>query len=67
MSIAAALIATASIAQPAAGADGDLYYGFTRVDPNAQQRVLDSWVVVKGGRIAEIGAGTPPAGDFSAR
>ena len=67
MSIAAALIATASVAQPAAGADGDLYYGFTRVDPNAQQRVLDAWVVVKDGRIAEIGAGTPPAGDFSAR
>jgi imidazolonepropionase-like amidohydrolase len=60
-------VATSSAAQPVAGADGDLYFGFTRVDPNAQQRVPNSWVVVRDGRIAEMGAGAQPVGDFAAR
>jgi imidazolonepropionase-like amidohydrolase len=67
MAVAVALIATSAAAQPVADADRDLYYGFTRVDPDARQVIPNSWVVVRDGRIAELGAGAPPAGDFVGR
>jgi imidazolonepropionase-like amidohydrolase len=43
---------------------GELYTGFTLVDPEAQVRTADSWIVVQGGRITAIGTGRPPAGDY---
>jgi predicted amidohydrolase len=67
MAIAAALIAISAAAQPPVGADGDLYQGFTRIDPDARQVTPNSWVVVRDGRVAAMGAGTPPAGDFARR
>ena len=45
----------------------DLYYGFTLIDPDEEQVVENAYVVVADGRIAEIGAGEPPQGDFNAR
>ena len=45
----------------------DLYYGFTLIDPEEEEVVENAFVVVADGRIAEIGAGEPPQGDFNAR
>ncbi len=45
----------------------DLYYGFTLIDPDEEQVLENAYVVVADGRIAEIGAGEPPQGDFNAR
>jgi imidazolonepropionase-like amidohydrolase len=64
IAMAAALIPTSCAAQPAAGEDGDLYHGFTRVDPDARQNIPDAWIVVHDGRIEQVGSGAPPAGDY---
>ncbi len=45
----------------------DLYYGFALIDPDEEEVVENAYVVVADGRIAEIGAGEPPQGDFNAR
>jgi len=47
--------------------DADLYHGFTMIDPATERVVEDAFVVVRDGRIAEIGDGAPPAGAFRTR
>ncbi len=46
--------------------DASLYSGFTLVDPEARTSTPESWLIVRGGNIAEIGTGAPPAGEFAA-
>lgn len=46
---------------------GALYHGFTMIDPATKKRVNDAWIVVKGDRIAAIGAGTPPRRRYGKR
>ncbi len=54
--------------QSPAGANGAaLYYGFTRVDPDNERTIENSYVVVKDGRIAATGAGRLPGGAFAER
>ncbi|WP_300527325.1 amidohydrolase family protein [Maricaulis sp.] len=45
---------------------GELYFGFTRLDPVARTAIEDSYVVVEDGLIRAAGSGTPPAGSYSA-
>src|SRR5690606_26105466 len=40
--------------------------GFTLVDPYAETHTPDAWLVVRDGRIAEVGSGAAPRGDFAA-
>jgi imidazolonepropionase-like amidohydrolase len=47
--------------------ESDLYYGFTRVDPDTRTQIPASWLVVRDGRIARIGTGAPPAGAYRQR
>ncbi|WP_420431042.1 amidohydrolase family protein [Hyphobacterium sp.] len=42
-----------------------LYYGFTRIDPDNRTVTPDSYILVEDGRIADVGAGPRPAGDFA--
>lgn len=39
----------------------DLYHGFTRVDPDGEQLIEDSYLLVRDGRILRSGTGTPPS------
>jgi imidazolonepropionase-like amidohydrolase len=42
-----------------------LYSGFTRIDPETERRIEQSWLVVRDGRIAAMGSGAPPRGEFA--
>jgi imidazolonepropionase-like amidohydrolase len=48
-------------------ADGQLYTGFTLIDPVAVTRTPGSWLIVRDGLIAQVGSGLPPAGDYQRR
>ncbi|WP_421785585.1 amidohydrolase family protein [Hyphobacterium sp.] len=54
-------------AQSPARAGQDLYFGFTRLDPDARTITPDSYVVAADGNIVEIGAGQVPTGEFANR
>jgi imidazolonepropionase-like amidohydrolase len=41
-----------------------LYSGFTLVDPATETITPEAWLIVRGGRIADIGKGKPPSGTF---
>ena len=56
----------AGCAIPPAG-ESDLYYGFTLVDPETRTQTPASWLVVQGGKIARVGNGAPPSGDYRQR
>jgi imidazolonepropionase-like amidohydrolase len=56
----------AGCAIPPSG-ENDLYYGFTLVDPEARTQTPASWLVVRDGKIARVGNGAPPAGDYRQR
>lgn len=53
---------TAAIA-PDATPTADLYHGFTLLDPETRRVVRDAYVVIEGGRIKEVGAGTRDGGE----
>jgi imidazolonepropionase-like amidohydrolase len=55
-----AATALALAAAPSALADSDLYVGVTVLDPEAETRTPDTWLLVEDGLIAAIGAGAPP-------
>jgi predicted amidohydrolase YtcJ len=40
--------------------NADVYYNFTMVDPAAEKRVENAWVVVEAGRLSRIGTGRVP-------
>jgi len=44
----------------------DLYAGFSRVDPDRETVTPDSWLVVRDGRVVDMGTGRPPRGPFRA-
>jgi imidazolonepropionase-like amidohydrolase len=48
-------------------AEADLYYGFTLVNPDNRTETPSSWLVVREGKIARIGKGTPPSGEYRQR
>jgi imidazolonepropionase-like amidohydrolase len=53
---------------PARGdVDSGLYYGFTLVDPATERVLENAYVVVSDGRLAEIGTGEVPHGQFTSR
>lgn len=54
-----AINACATSTAPAA-AEGALYFGFTLIDPAQETRTENAYILVRDGRIAAIGAGTPP-------
>lgn len=56
----------AGCAIPPAG-ESDLYFGFTLVDPETRTQTPASWLVVRGGKIARVGNGIPPAGAYRQR
>jgi imidazolonepropionase-like amidohydrolase len=58
--LASAATALALAAAPSAFADSDLYVGVTLLDPEAETRTPDTWLLVEDGLIAAIGAGAPP-------
>jgi imidazolonepropionase-like amidohydrolase len=60
-----ALMLAGCAARPAG--ESDLYYGFTLVDPETRTQTPASWLVVQDGRIAHVGSGAPPAGDYRQR
>ncbi len=63
----ASLVGIALLAGCSARVDyrgASLYTGFILVDPQAETSTLNSWLVIKQGAILEMGAGTPPSGDF---
>jgi len=43
-----------------AAEDGELYYGFTRLDPVSQTQTSESYVIVRNGLIEAVGTGEPP-------
>lgn len=47
--------------------EGDLYYGFTLIDPDTRTVVRDAHVLVAEGKIVSIGGGIPDTGDGIAR
>lgn len=54
--------------QPVEAGEGtDLYFGFTRIDPDAETVTPDSWIVVEDGHIEAMGTGTPPRGAYATR
>ncbi|MGD2131920.1 MAG: amidohydrolase family protein [Maricaulaceae bacterium] len=57
---AAALAVAAGASSSAALADSDLYVGFTALDPEAETRTPNAYIVVQDGIITAAGAGTPP-------
>ena len=59
----AALVIAGCGARPDDGA-ATLYSGFTLVDPATETITSDAWLIVRGSRIADIGAGAPPTGPF---
>lgn len=61
-SVAASLLAVASPVK--ASDDGQLYEGFTLVDPAKGTEKADAWIVVRDGRIAQVGTGRRPHGDY---
>lgn len=58
------LFACAHVRMPA---DARCYSGFTSIDPATETRVENAWMVVAGGRIANLGKGPLPRGCDSAR
>lgn len=40
---------------------GDLYYGFTLIDPATERRIENAYVLVVDDQIAEVGSGAPPS------
>jgi imidazolonepropionase-like amidohydrolase len=46
-------------------AEGQLYTGFTLIDPEAATHTPDAWIAVRDGKIEQVGSGTPPAGDYA--
>jgi imidazolonepropionase-like amidohydrolase len=60
-----ALLLAGCAAQP--HSEADLYYGFTRIDPDTRSHVPAAWLVVQDGKIARVGTGTPPAGAYRQR
>lgn len=65
--VAAALFAAVSSHALAQEARAQLYSGFVLVDPETATRTAEGWLVVRGGRIEQVGAGSPPSGDFDRR
>jgi imidazolonepropionase-like amidohydrolase len=63
---ALALMLAACQAAPAP-VGGDLYYGFTLIDPATGTRTENAWLVVENGRIAQMGSGPAPAADPARR
>lgn len=56
------LILAALLSAPAVGmASPTAYYGLTVIDPVAETRTPDSYIVVEGGKIVAMGTGEPPA------
>jgi imidazolonepropionase-like amidohydrolase len=57
-----AYVAGLALLGPAAGSiyAATAYHGFTRLDPVAKTMILNSYVVVEGERIVEVGRGVPP-------
>ena len=57
-----AYVAAWAVLGPAAGSvyAATAYYGFTRLDPVANRVIPNSYVVVEGERIVEVGRGVPP-------
>lgn len=53
-------LALGGCASAPAPADADLYVNFTLLDPVRERRTEDAWVLVAGGRIADVGRGSPP-------
>jgi len=43
---------------------GSLYYGFTHIDPAAETVTPNSWVVIEGELISEVGSGKRPGGQY---
>lgn len=63
----AALFIAASLAGEAAAQAGpDLYFGFTRLDPDTQTVHVDNYLIVEEGRITAVGSGTPPDAQYDA-
>lgn len=58
-------VAMGALAGPALG--DDLYYGFTRLEPETRSIVEDSYLIVADGRIVETGQGRPEATEFEHR
>lgn len=52
--------------RPVSQLKGELYSGFTLVDPAAGKVTQHAWLVVRDGRIAAVGSGARPAGRFAA-
>lgn len=46
--------------------DAELYSGFTLIDPQAEKRTDNAWIVVQDGRIMKVGSGMAPKGVFAA-
>ncbi len=42
----------------------DLYYGFTRIDPDTRTSIPAAWLVVRDGHIVQAGRGPLPTGNF---
>ncbi len=63
----AAASAAAACANQAGYENADLYHGFTRIDPEAEQMIENAYVVVKDGVIVDVGAGAPPMQGVSTR
>jgi imidazolonepropionase-like amidohydrolase len=61
------LLATvpAGAASQAGPLTGELYFGFTRLDPVARVAIEDSYVIVEEGVIRAVGEGAPPPGEYS--
>ena len=57
-----AYVAALAVLGPTAGSvyAATAYYGFTRLDPVAKRVIPNSYVVVEGERIVEVGRGVPP-------
>lgn len=62
--LAAALSAVLSTAVLAQEQKARLYSSFVLVDPESEVSTPDAWFVVRDGRIAAVGSGAPPSGDF---
>jgi len=58
-------VALCALTGPAIG--DDLYFGFTRLDPEAQSVVADSYVVVRDGLILSAGQGDAPEASYENR
>lgn len=57
-----AILSVILASAPIAAQGQTVYHGFTLLDPIAQRATEDSYIVVRGGRIAEVGRGRPSVG-----